>query len=68
MFPHMTVEENLLMGAYVRPDGAAVAADLERVFGHFPILAERRRQAAGTLSGGEQQMLAIGRASWPGRG
>ncbi len=61
MFPHMTVEENLLMGAYVRSDGAAVAEDRERVFGHFPILAERRRQAAGTLSGGEQQMLAIGR-------
>jgi branched-chain amino acid transport system ATP-binding protein len=57
----MTVEENLLMGAYVRSDGAAVAEDRERVFGHFPILAERRRQAAGTLSGGEQQMLAIGR-------
>jgi branched-chain amino acid transport system ATP-binding protein len=55
------VEENLLMGAYVRADGAAVAADRERVFGHFPILADRRRQAAGTLSGGEQQMLAIGR-------
>ena len=50
------------MGAYVPRDGAAVTADLERVFGHFPILAERRRQAAGTLSGGEQQMLAIGRA------
>jgi branched-chain amino acid transport system ATP-binding protein len=62
VFPHMTVHENLLMGAYVRRDHAAVAADLERVFAHFPILAERRRQAAGTLSGGEQQMLAIGRA------
>ncbi|HWN12854.1 MAG TPA: ABC transporter ATP-binding protein [Candidatus Dormibacteraeota bacterium] len=61
VFPHMTVEENLQMGAYVRTDGVAVAADRERVFGHFPILADRRRQAAGTLSGGEQQMLAIGR-------
>jgi branched-chain amino acid transport system ATP-binding protein len=62
VFPYMSVEENLAMGAYVRTDGAAVAADMERVFAHFPILAERRRQAAGTLSGGEQQMLAIGRA------
>ena len=61
VFPHMTVGENLLMGAYVRTDAAAVATDMERVFGHFPILAERRRQTAGTLSGGEQQMLAIGR-------
>jgi branched-chain amino acid transport system ATP-binding protein len=62
VFPHMTVEENLQMGAYVRTDTAAVTADRDRVFGHFPILAERRRQPAGTLSGGEQQMLAIGRA------
>jgi len=62
VFPYMTVDENLAMGAYVRRDHAGVAADLERVFAHFPILAERRRQAAGTLSGGEQQMLAIGRA------
>ena len=62
VFPHLTVEENLAMGAYVRHDRAAVAADLDRVCAHFPILAERRRQAAGTLSGGEQQMLAIGRA------
>ncbi|HZP35163.1 MAG TPA: ABC transporter ATP-binding protein [Methylomirabilota bacterium] len=61
VFPHMTVSENLLMGAYVRTDTVAVAEDMERVFGHFPILAERRQQAAGTLSGGEQQMLAIGR-------
>ena len=61
VFPHMTVGENLLMGAYVRTDAAAVATDMERGFGHFPILAERRRQTAGTLSGGEQQMLAIGR-------
>jgi branched-chain amino acid transport system ATP-binding protein len=62
VFPHLTVEENLAMGAYVRRDRAAIATDLERVCAHFPILAERRRQAAGTLSGGEQQMLAIGRA------
>ena len=62
VFPYMTVHENLAMGAYVRTDAAAVASDLDRVFTHFPILAERRRQAAGTLSGGEQQMLAIGRA------
>jgi branched-chain amino acid transport system ATP-binding protein len=62
VFPYLTVEENLAMGAYVRRDHAAIAADLDRVCAHFPILAERRRQAAGTLSGGEQQMLAIGRA------
>jgi len=62
VFPYLTVRENLTMGAYVRRDAAAVAADLERVYTHFPILADRRRQAAGTLSGGEQQMLAIGRA------
>jgi len=62
VFPYMSVEENLLMGAYVRRDGAGIAADLERVYAHFPVLGERHRQAAGTLSGGEQQMLAIGRA------
>jgi branched-chain amino acid transport system ATP-binding protein len=62
VFPYMSVEENLAMGAYVRGDRAAIAQDLERVCTHFPILGERRRQAAGTLSGGEQQMLAIGRA------
>ncbi|HZJ72896.1 MAG TPA: ABC transporter ATP-binding protein, partial [Planctomycetota bacterium] len=62
VFPHMTVEENLAMGAYVRADDAAVREDLARAFEHFPVLRERRRQAAGTLSGGEQQMLAIGRA------
>jgi branched-chain amino acid transport system ATP-binding protein len=67
VFPYLTVHENLTMGAYVRRDAAAVVADLERVYAHFPILADRRRQAAGTLSGGEQQMLAIGRAlmAWP---
>jgi branched-chain amino acid transport system ATP-binding protein len=62
VFPHLTVHENLAMGAYVRRDRAGIAADLQRVYAHFPILGERRRQAAGTLSGGEQQMLAIGRA------
>ncbi|HYB42322.1 MAG TPA: ABC transporter ATP-binding protein, partial [Candidatus Methylomirabilis sp.] len=62
VFPYMTVTENLAMGAYARQDTRAIAADLDRVLAHFPILAERRRQAAGTLSGGEQQMLAIGRA------
>ena len=62
VFPYLTVQENLAMGAYVRRDRAAITADLARVYAHFPILAERRRQAAGTLSGGEQQMLAIGRA------
>ena len=62
VFPYMTVTENLAMGAYARQDTRAIAADLDRVLAHFPILAERRRQAAGTLSGGEQQMLAISRA------
>jgi branched-chain amino acid transport system ATP-binding protein len=62
VFPHLTVLENLEMGAYVRRDRRAIADDLRRVTDLFPILGERRRQAAGTLSGGEQQMLAIGRA------
>src|SRR5438067_915902 len=62
IFPGMTVMENLEMGAYARRDRAAVAEDLERVFGLFPRLEERQRQLGGTLSGGEQQMLAIGRA------
>jgi branched-chain amino acid transport system ATP-binding protein len=57
----MSVQDNLLMGAYLRRDGAAVRQDLEAVYQLFPILAERRRQDAGTLSGGEQQMCAIGR-------
>jgi branched-chain amino acid transport system ATP-binding protein len=60
-FPRMTVRENLDLGAY-RRRGPAIAADLERVFTLFPRLEERERQKAGTLSGGEQQMLAIGRA------
>ena len=62
VFGQLTAEENLAMGAYVRNDAAAVGRDLERVYSLFPRLAERRGQSAGTLSGGEQQMLAIGRA------
>jgi branched-chain amino acid transport system ATP-binding protein len=62
IFPGMTVFENLDMGAYTRKDRKGLAADLERVFALFPRLEERRTQAGGTLSGGEQQMLAIGRA------
>jgi branched-chain amino acid transport system ATP-binding protein len=62
VFPRLTVAENLSMGAYARTDGAGVAQDLERVYGLFPRLQERAGQGAGTLSGGEQQMLAIGRA------
>jgi len=62
VFPYMTVRENLEMGCYLRRDRRAIAADMDRLFGRFPILAERRDQAAGTLSGGEQQMLAISRA------
>jgi len=62
VFPYLTVRENLEMGAYVRTDIRLIREDLERVFAYFPILGERLRQAAGTLSGGEQQMLAIGRA------
>ncbi|MEV7771973.1 ABC transporter ATP-binding protein [Kitasatospora sp. NPDC086791] len=62
IFPRMTIEENLLLGAFLRTDTAGIAADVERAYGLFPILGERRKQAAGTLSGGEQQMLAMGRA------
>ncbi|HUI99023.1 MAG TPA: ABC transporter ATP-binding protein [Usitatibacter sp.] len=62
VFPQLTIEENLAMGAYARKDRAAVRADLDHAFELFPRLAERRRQTAGTLSGGEQQMLAIARA------
>jgi branched-chain amino acid transport system ATP-binding protein len=62
VFPHMTVEENLEMGSYLRKDRKEVAADLARIFEQFPRIAERRQQPAGTLSGGEQQMLAIARA------
>jgi branched-chain amino acid transport system ATP-binding protein len=62
VFPQMTVLENLEMGAYIERDGRRIAAALERVYSLFPILGERRRQKAGTMSGGEQQMVAIGRA------
>jgi len=62
VFPYMTVAENLEMGCYLRRDAAGIAADLDQLYARFPILAERRGQAAGTLSGGEQQMLAISRA------
>jgi branched-chain amino acid transport system ATP-binding protein len=62
IFPKLTVLENLEMGAYARTDREAYPQDLERVFSLFPILGERRLQRGGTLSGGEQQMLAIGRA------
>src|SRR5437867_4243152 len=62
IFPRMTVLENLELGAFARPDRAAIASDLQRVFTLFPRLAERTAQSGGTLSGGEQQMLAIGRA------
>ena len=62
IFPMLTVMENLDLGAYLRKDTDGIKKDLERVFGLFPILRERLKQAGGTLSGGEQQMLAIGRA------
>jgi branched-chain amino acid transport system ATP-binding protein len=62
VFTRMTIVENLQMGAYIRDDHAAIAEDIERVFTTFPRLKERRDQLAGTMSGGEQQMLAMGRA------
>jgi branched-chain amino acid transport system ATP-binding protein len=61
-FVQLTVEENLRLGAYARRDQSRLAEDMERVFRYFPVLRERRRQQAGTLSGGEQQMLAVARA------
>jgi len=61
-FVNLTVEENLRLGAYVRGGGADVTRDLERVYGYFPVLAQRKKQTGGTLSGGEQQMLAVARA------
>jgi branched-chain amino acid transport system ATP-binding protein len=61
-FTRMTITENLQMGAYIRDDKAQIEADIERIFGIFPRLKERRNQLAGTMSGGEQQMLAMGRA------
>lgn len=62
IFPRLTVMENLELGAFLRRDAAGIKSDLDRVFSLFPILSERRKQLGGTLSGGEQQMLAIGRA------
>ncbi len=62
IFPELTVYENLLMGAYTRADRAGIRQDLERAYARFPVLRERRNQLGGTLSGGEQQMLAIARA------
>jgi branched-chain amino acid transport system ATP-binding protein len=62
VFTRMTIVENLQMGAYIRNDNAAIAQDMERIFATFPRLKERRHQLAGTMSGGEQQMLAMGRA------
>lgn len=61
LFPLLTVEDNLLMGAYTRNDSTGIAHDLEIVYDYFPILRDRRKQEAGTLSGGQQQMVAIGR-------
>ena len=61
VFARLTVEENLAMGAYIRRDKAGIRQDMEMVYDYFPILLERRNQPAGTLSGGQQQMLAIGR-------
>jgi len=66
VFPNMTVQENLDLGAYLRKDKKAIAGELEKVFALFPRLKERRQQYAGTLSGGEQQMLAMGRALMSG--
>jgi branched-chain amino acid transport system ATP-binding protein len=62
VFPYMSVRENLEMGCYLRRDPAGIESDMRRLYDRFPILHERRNQAAGTLSGGEQQMLAISRA------
>jgi len=62
LFSRMSVTDNLLLGAYSRRDRTGIRDDLERVYGLFPVILERRRQIAGTLSGGEQQMLAVGRA------
>ena len=62
VFGALTIEENLAMGAYIRKDKAGIRADMERIYSLFPRLKERRRQTAGTMSGGEQQMLAMGRA------
>ncbi|MFF3752186.1 ABC transporter ATP-binding protein [Streptomyces sp. NPDC002018] len=62
IFPRLTIAENLQLGAFLRKDSAGIAEDIQKSYDLFPILGERRKQAAGTLSGGEQQMLAMGRA------
>jgi branched-chain amino acid transport system ATP-binding protein len=62
IFPRMTIEDNLRLGAFLRSDKDGIEKDIQRAYDLFPILGERRKQAAGTLSGGEQQMLAMGRA------
>jgi branched-chain amino acid transport system ATP-binding protein len=62
IFPRMTIEDNLRLGAFLRNDKESIEKDIQRAYDLFPILGERRKQAAGTLSGGEQQMLAMGRA------
>lgn len=62
VFPHMSVEDNLLVGAYVRTDKKGIKQDLQELYEHFPILKNRKNQKAGSLSGGEQQMLAMSRA------
>jgi branched-chain amino acid transport system ATP-binding protein len=62
LFPYLTVDENLLMGAYTRSDRSAVKADIEKMFALFPVVKERHKQLAATLSGGEQQMVAMARA------
>jgi branched-chain amino acid transport system ATP-binding protein len=62
IFPHLTIKENLMMGAYLRADSNGISSDLEDMYRRFPRLHERERQMGGTLSGGEQQMLAIARA------
>ncbi|MGP3921728.1 ABC transporter ATP-binding protein [Streptomyces sp. 8N616] len=62
IFPRLTIAENLQLGAFLRKDSAGISEDVQRAYDLFPILGERRNQAAGTLSGGEQQMLAMGRA------
>jgi branched-chain amino acid transport system ATP-binding protein len=62
IFPYMTVYENLKMGAFTRKDNEGISRDLEKVYNYFPVLKERAKQQGGSLSGGEQQMLAIGRA------
>lgn len=66
IFPYMSVKENLMMGAFRRKDKKEIQGDLEKVFTHFPILRSRQNQRGGSLSGGEQQMLAIGRALMSG--